>query len=105
MAVRAVARPPSKRPPVKRRDGLTPAEYADRDRIARARPAPAAHDPDVYAEAAEFARSVGVEPSDVFDEIEERAAARVLVDNVSQLDAARLAFADVLERYGRRRSA
>ena len=99
MALRAVARQPLPR----RRDGLTPAAAAERDRVQRARPAPAGYDPDVYADAAELARTHGVEPGAVFDELEERATARQLADNVSPMVAARLALVDMLERYERRR--
>ena len=97
MALRAIA--PPRRPPAKRRDGLTPADAAKRDAVARARPPAAAYDAEVYARAADLARVHGLDPSRVFDEIEDRADARRLTDNVSAADAARLAFLDVLGRY------
>ena len=100
MAVRAVARRPL---PTRRRDGLTPAKFAEADRVQRARPASASHDAEVYSRAADLAREHGVDPSAVFDELEDRAAARMLADNVSPLQAQRLAFLDVLERYERTR--
>jgi len=96
MAVRAV-----RRPPAKRRDGLTPADAAMRDRIQRARAPSCAYDAEVYARAAELAKLHETEPSVLFDEIEDRAAARMLTDNVSAEEASRLAWQDVLERYER----
>ena len=91
----------ARRPPAKRRDGLTPAEYAQRDAVARARAPSCAYDAEVYRAAAELAALHKTEPSVLFDEIEDRAAARMLTGNVSASEASRLAFADVLERYER----
>lgn len=88
MAVRALAK-------------QTPAQRALADRVRRARPPAAEYDADIYAQAADLARRHDVEPSTLFDEIEDRAAAIALIDNVGTGEAIAIAWRHVLGRYER----
>ena len=73
------------------------------DRVRRARMATPPRGAPYYERCAELARAVGLEPCDVMDDWDERAAIRQYDGNVSRDEAERLAFLDVLERYERQR--
>jgi len=74
------------------------------DRVRRARLATPPRGAPYYERCAELARAVGLEPCDVMDDWDERAAIRQYDGNVSRDEAERLAFLDILDRYQRQRS-
>lgn len=87
-------------PVAKRRSAPTPQDRAIADRIARARTANPPRDTEWYERCGELALRLKLDPGDVFEEFDERAAVReYLADNGDRRESERLAFEDVRERF------
>jgi len=73
------------------------------DRVNRARMSSPPRDASYYEKCGDLAQRLGIDPSIVFEEFDERAGVREWCGNTSRAESESLAWLDVQERFERQR--